>query len=794
MSNQTIYQTNNATVGGLSDELTDQQILDEFEHFLPLFIYLLYAAGTNWGNSPLGPGGTPTVSVPTRVFIDPNPSVASFLLSSDLTPNTNEVHAPSLALYKNIFRYLCETDGNGNPDFLTHSDTIGKKVETNFNPAAPPVFSSNGYLMEGAMLLALFVIRIQLSTPFSTTTLISRYQDPNPRNPSSPGPFDRTNEVIYKRLQKLYNDASTTGSISGTNLDDLLNLDISKIDHIKKLENIYIGTAAKSTTTYNKLRSILQEAQHIISDEARKRAYRYLRLLGWKHPDPEYHLLVVGEGSGTKGILNIGSAGIGMFQYNYQADEHVSGASQAEHIFTKGLNNQILSLRDKSLVHLALFGVDSSDVNAAGAAIFERSLGGNVSRYAVKTNSTAFNKLERKGTLNYTSDLDAPYSVIAGSATYNWYNTTTGTISPCTNTLIGGWNDTLNDMTLFDPEGSFRVYLRKASGSVGAEELFLIVAACGGELEMNLELEDLYDEDRFELSNADREALIDNNPDRSNFIDFMINQIVREKAEIEIEELKGGFVGRTKNPVPGPGVSKIESNPLYQFDLGDPNHDPAGGSHETSASGDPSHLYSFGKIAFENNHSPFIKNKFKISIESYCSSEWSRLDRRFHFDIRNWGHSLTIYGSSVAPSTTGPDGLNQHTIFGQDPLTNAKISAGQPQNPTGAIDLPSYNDVLTKLRSIGLLEALFISTRVKYNALSCADPDLICDVLQPLLDSISLSTHTPTPTTITYEDYTRFKWYVIETEGNWLPHSNGSGGYNIAAGNNPADYSTFTDM
>lgn len=786
MSSQIIYQTNNATVGGMSDELTDQQILDEFNHYLPLFIYLLYAAGTNWGSVP------GTTSVPHKVFNPNIPTDPSFLLSGDLEPNTQK-HDPSWVLYTNMFNQLCVTDTNGNPVFLTHgTDSTAKMVDVNFNPAAPPIFANKGYLMEGAMLFALFVIRFQLSTTFDDTLLLTRYQSPDPRNPTPGSTFDRTQEVVYKRLKKLYDSEHTTGSISLAHLNELLNLDQSKIDHIEDLEDTYIGTAPKSATTFNKLKKILEEAQHIISDEARKRAYRYLRLLGWKEPDPEYHLMVVGEGSATLGILNISKAGIGLFQYNYASTIDVTGATQAKHIFTKGINQQALSLRDKSLVHVALFGVDSA--GNPGAAIFERSKGGNTSRYGVKTNSTDFNKLERMGTLSPTGDLRATLSVISGSFNFNWYNNTTGTVTPCTDSLIGGWDDSLNDMTLFDPEGSFNIYLRRGLGAVGAEELFLIVAACGGELEMNLELEDLYDEDRFELSNADREALIDNNTDRSNFIDFMINQIVRGKAEIEIVELKGGFVGRTKSPVPSPGVSKIESNPLYQFDLGDPNHDPAGGYSETSGSGNPDHLYSFGKIAFENNNSPFLKNKFKISIESYCSSEWSRLDRRFHFDIRNWGHSLTIYGSSAAPSTTGPDGLNQHTIFGQDPLTHAKISAGQPQNPTGAIDLPSYNDVLTKLRSIGLLEALFISTRVKYNALSCADPDLICDVLQPLLDSISLSTHTPTPTTITYEDYTRFKWYVIETEGNWLPHSNGSGGYNIAAGNNPADYSTFTDM
>lgn len=771
MNSHTILQSKLATVGGLSDEQTDAEVRAEMAFYLPLFIQILYAAGTNYGKIPYG--------------TTPNP--ISMIPHNRLRPN-EDVHYPSRDLYNYVFRYLCETNTDGDPILN------GGLVTSTFLTAPLPDFPKNGYLMEGALMLAIHVLRLQLHPILSTR--------PGLNKPNTETDYVRTDSYAYKRLKIVYDTFSRTGSLATDIFEELIRPDLRKMDYLPALEDAYPSAA------YTQLKEIQETVDEAVADIVRKKAIRYLRLLGWKLADPEYHMLVVGEGSYTQGILNIsGAAGLIFFKYSYSMRNELSSGRTSGKIFTRGLASQILSLQGKNRIHVNLFGVDA----AAGAAIFEKDLFGNNSKYALKTNprvSTLPFKLSRVGTLRRDTNLESNLNIVEDGEEANWYNTASlDVLSPCSSTLVGGWNDIDSDMMLFDTNGSFSVHLRKFLGRIGTEELFMTVCAYEVDLELAIELEQLYGEDRFELSNAQRKEVIDNVPEKINFIDLIINEIRKDTSNIVIEQLKGGFVGKMKSPAV-PGKSKVESDTRYQFDLNTTNEPAAGNMYEVAENGNPDLLYSFGTIRFEKRKSESLKNTIRISIESYCSEEWSRLDRRLHFDIRNFGHTLVINGNGDAPSIYGPDGMDQYTIFGYNGSTHAKISSGKPEdplhNPTSyvPIDIASYNNLLTQLRSFGLLEALFIAAKKRDEELltSCSgstDPDLVKTKLLEAMNSVdSVFTHTSPPVPVTYSDYLRFKWYMIETTGapTWLPVQNGSGGYDIAPGNNPSDFSSLTDI
>lgn len=190
-------------------------------------------------------------------------------------------------------------------------------------------------------------------------------------------------------------------------------------------------------------------------------------------------------------------------------------------------------------------------------------------------------------------------------------------------------------------------------------------------------------------------------------------------------------------------TSQITSDPSYVFD---PTNNWASVDkieviYPPSASSLTYDQFARVRYAFASIQWSSILDKFTIDIEAYASPLISRLD-----------NVMTTHGKPLSL-------LNQHTIYGQDPTTDAKIDR-TPNNVTPTY-IASYNQVLTALRCFGILRATIDAIVDRASApelgLSAAEVGTISDKLETAFEAVKAFT-TPAEGSISFTeiDYTDF--------------------------------------
>lgn len=167
--------------------------------------------------------------------------------------------------------------------------------------------------------------------------------------------------------------------------------------------------------------------------------------------------------------------------------------------------------------------------------------------------------------------------------------------------------------------------------------------------------------------------------------------------------------------------------------------------------------FSFGSatVVFTNNN----EGSVFFSIESFVSPIWSRLDEKIQNDYRHVG-SGTVEGLTQAQRL----GLiNSFTLYGDGTGgSDAYIKLGASNF------IPSYNPVLSCLRSFGLMEAIRDNIAFMVNdstyGLGIADPsagEAVRNEIQSAIDNIVISADPFLGFTqnITYDLYKKLKWY-----------------------------------
>lgn len=333
---------------------------------------------------------------------------------------------------------------------------------------------------------------------------------------------------------------------------------------------------------------------------------------------------------------------------------------------------------------------------------------------------------------------------------------------PLSGNIIGLYNLDLQDFSLtVTDKVKFDIELISAAGTGVNEstlstwnydEVQLMLNVVQSPVDtITLALPDFFDDDRFELNDT-RIANLFNSIAQSK-IDSLLNKI---DSGIQIVILmNGNFIGKwvgnrgSLRPSVQQDTDYLLSKPRSQRepDHIEPDSDP----------NDPQNpyarlRYSFARIDFNNS---FIL----INIESYASPLRSRLDKRIDDD--------TYHGWNAATKTSLKTRLQNFTLLGNFPSTDAYLLKFEnlPFNAVSNPKIPSYNQLLTALRCMGILEAIFTKLKDRASQLSLTS---VPTILNNYFDTNNVN-HARAATVrdasntllfVTPQDYADFKWYI----------------------------------
>jgi hypothetical protein len=161
-------------------------------------------------------------------------------------------------------------------------------------------------------------------------------------------------------------------------------------------------------------------------------------------------------------------------------------------------------------------------------------------------------------------------------------------------------------------------------------------------------------------------------------------------------------------------VSQVETDDRYNYDSNNNYSPDVEFSEEAQSPANGSlkeYVYHFLRYAHASIRWDAENNRFVFIVEAYASPLRSRLDQGY---FSNNPNKLAI--------------INDHTIYGQNPASLAKLQVGNSW-------IPSYNQVLTALRCWGMLKGI----RNQIVARSNNDPEII-SILDSMFASATVQT------------------------------------------------------
>jgi hypothetical protein len=315
--------------------------------------------------------------------------------------------------------------------------------------------------------------------------------------------------------------------------------------------------------------------------------------------------------------------------------------------------------------------------------------------------------------------------------------------------------------------------------------------------------ENWYPDDKFELKQSDRQVLlnIENNHEGFKMVAGLIHNGTISDTQISIS-LQGHHVGKLVNGSIPLTESKVTRDELYAFTL--PRPDSIQGYNEATGPNDPTEElvtntclgrepevtgarilevaqflpeYFLEELRYSHSKIEYIKSpdgssdELTIQINSYVSPIWSRLDEQILQDYRTQPSHPNYSDNLVSNNNRLNNELKSRTLYINNPSNDAFIKYGGGASYT---PIPSYNPVLSALRSFGLLEAirdciLIVAEESAPEGLGLSPSEIsnIASVLDTSIASISIEADQSigrAGSPITNEIYEKLKWYSSEVD------------------------------
>lgn len=485
---------------------------------------------------------------------------------------------------------------------------------------------------------------------------------------------------------------------------------------------------------------------------------------------PQTFFIACGGGSGTHGLFAINNLGVIFFNYKlkYFFKDGFGLVPSSEN----NLNNRTFIKSKSQTIHMSGFGNDFSTPSRVVLSSIKDGLTFHFNHVEGPPNSINLISINPSNGINKTLIPIPPLP----AEQYISYTFNKGEVKD-----IGNYNKNNFKELRFDDGKTFEFNIEYSSAEqsynnvLTHDEILLlfnvvteVTDSIDKPVEVIISLDDLYDNDKFEITKDKINTLFSSEEDKLKV--EKIIAFINGGAVINTPDLYGNFIGQQPLSYSA-GEAKII--PHEGFDLETyPGINPLPNLYEgvKDDEDDSQHLrYSYAKITAD-------ASSIDVEINSWVSPLRSRLDKRFTIsDYR----TATNYG--LFPGGTPPAGFPDNTTLPD--ITNLNdnytLAPGSVManwlyylytNPTNTSSTPirSYNQVLATLRSMGLLEAMC------YRIFDISDSDpLIGTKLNQLLTNSStvskdrgatvrfLPSNKNLPNTINYAQYNAFKWYRI---------------------------------
>lgn len=420
--------------------------------------------------------------------------------------------------------------------------------------------------------------------------------------------------------------------------------------------------------------------------------------------------------------------------------------------------------------------------------------------------------LELVGTTTLTTDSEVNFFDSAGAKVANW-NPDTGDLTvealnknvqikvevQSATALLGNARPVLDPRSgiPYHPSDiSDNKYINSTTGTEWNDEMTISLTVFDGPevpLLFTPTAEDLFDADKFELKLTDKADILckdDNLPGFKTVAELIHNGVITSN-EIEIVMI-GHHVGMVDDSARD-NEPDVKADPLYSFTrprpVLEPNPVTAAHVKSTCVERKPHspgarilevalHLdeefrkplrYSHAKIEYVRS-TDMTSHKLVITINSFVSPRWSRLDKNIGQDYRlaDLDPMDPTYSTVLANNEARIDNqLIPRTLFGADPLSDAYIIYGTQH-------IASFNPVLSALRCYGLLEAIrdniltIAEDSVDGLGLTGVDLTNIENVLDTSIDATSIDAtgtgNGRAGAPITYAVYENLKWYKSSSD------------------------------
>jgi len=716
----------------------------------------------------------------------------------------------SIDLYNKIFHFLVESDPNSPYDFTT-TDTTSRPgmALPRLRLSLPDDLShlSPGLLSEASYIFTLFFLSKQLAAATGYASESGGVYDNNytinPANASFAHIFNYDSSVathrgdliydrihngtmydkrtvsiandpmhIYTRFKDLFTKTDTNGNnprfVPSTEdewvefakiFDPKLKIgeefsnDSTKLRmlNLMKKGNVSGNTDPKvfdtgnnNTITGDDLKPIIEVFLKKLDTEKKKiiewqTGCFYSAITGEKQ-QPKNIMLATGNGSVTKGLIKIENLSIILFSYAFDT-------SYTAEVVSKNTNSE-LSKTPNGILHFNVFAYN----NLEKSTVIVKRTSGNPEWTIEFEGNINVNHCLRP--VRKSRDSQSGYYTIPDAYSNLDLSTHETLIESDKKTdifwlpsidekaiKIGTFDREINDLIFANDTTNFPLEITLESGN--ADELQLMVNSVQDFRKTDektesiiISLSDLFTDDKFEVEKTKIDGLMSSVKDLPK-LEKLINLICNEGYTFNAPSLKGAFVGKESDYI-DPNGQDVVFDPDYL-----PSNDPSIPKHETTMpdSSYSKFRYSFGKITANEDKT------IDIEIISFVSPLISRMDKRF---------TEGIFQAPYNPPDTNTFN-NNYTLY---PVTGYQVMSSNGQ-------IPSYNQALATLRSMGLLEAIAIKM---YNTSSQEEKPVILHKLTTMLCEASSEDKTAEvrgvdiatyqlSNIITYNNYNHYKWY-----------------------------------
>ena len=447
----------------------------------------------------------------------------------------------------------------------------------------------------------------------------------------------------------------------------------------------------------------------------------------------QYITMAIGDGSGTKALLNITDFGIILFDY------------AIEQANVKSINNRTFQAKNKSTtVHFTIFGLDAEKSDTY---------------FSIEKNDIVC-------VFKINAGLKKPEvgTIIKPNKKNAFYNPETNVFEYPEGNRIAYYNEDLHEL-VYDYSSSHEniVVELYSPKDKDIDEACLVLnvfqSSNTSPIIVVPFLHEYFDDDKFELKTsiihnlfgknvADLQSTTDTKDSKNIdlLIDYIINSIDSPKITMN---LSAGFIGK-EIETPNICSSLIETDYRYKFTY--PYHERK--KEENKPNPDETNLvskyaalrYSFIKITFTSSELSFY-------VESYVSPVRSRLDLGIDKAFYDAEHH-EISPEKRAELKNGLFNITRYGCYNDD--SYVLLENGDK--------IPSYNAILCAFRSFGITEAVlkYIYQRAFVLGKSANEIKIIKDKLTPLLEEsvIKHDLNLGRPIDITFEMYTNYKTYT----------------------------------